>query len=161
MATIIETVERDSRTIAVYDNGMERDVGANRIIRGPTASLITAENSTVLLRRRWENYRRAAVKRIVGEAQSIDRDVSTGADAFALVASKQFVALMDYDKPRIDELEKLGEIMAGGKQDQPEQTPGALLSAVLGADIARSIAQIISDVIGAKQSAEIIDIKPD
>ena len=79
----------------------------------PGKHTITKADASMLAKRRWEKYRQQAVKRIVDEARSVDITVSTGADAFGMVAAKQFSALMDSDKPRIADLEKLGQIMTG------------------------------------------------
>jgi hypothetical protein len=108
----------------------QRDSG--RIVRGPDGrflpgtrpgNIITPANARELAAKRHEAYRRAAVRRIVGEAESIDPSVSTGADAYALVASRQYVALMDHDKPRIEDLERLGALMTdySPRQQQHEQ----------------------------------------
>ena len=74
---------------------------------------ITSDNAHEMIRKRTEKYRLAALRRIVSEASSIDPTVSTSADAFGLVAAKQFTALMDSDKPVIDQLDKLRRIMTG------------------------------------------------
>ena len=74
---------------------------------------ITSATARDMVQRRVEKYRRAMVSRIVGEAKSIDPSVSVGADAYALVASKQFSALMDSEQPRINDLARLGQMMTG------------------------------------------------
>jgi hypothetical protein len=76
----------------------------------------TSETARAAVNKRWEAYRRQAVQQITKEAQAIDPTVTTGAAAFGLVASKQYAALMDSDKPRIADLERLGVLMTG-KQD--------------------------------------------
>lgn len=83
----------------------------------------------------------------------MDITVSTGADAFGLVAAKQFAALMDSEKPRIADLEKLGQIMTGmgaeprreDASDQPGSgeisgTPSALMDLIAQIEAARSAA---------------------
>lgn len=109
------------------------------------APKITTENARTLVNKRWENYRRAAVKRIVGEAQSVDLSISTGADAFALAASKQFVALLDTDKVKIADLERLGHIMAGksGEESQRDHTPELLGKISMTAETLLEIAEAI------------------
>lgn len=77
---------------------------------------ITSDNAREMVRKRVEKYRRAALKRIIDEAQSIDPDVSTAADAFGLVASKQYVALMDSNGPKIGDLAKMRDIMTGNEE---------------------------------------------
>ncbi len=55
MATIIETVERENKTIHVYDNGMEKDASTGRMVRPPTSALITTtEKANEFQRRRQE-----------------------------------------------------------------------------------------------------------
>jgi hypothetical protein len=82
---------------------------------------ITHANARMMAQKRWEKYRRAAVKRIVGEAQSVDLEVSTGADAFALAAAKQFTALLDSDKPVLGQLKELGALMTGMDASQSQR----------------------------------------
>jgi hypothetical protein len=83
-----------------------------------------------MAQKRWEKYRRQAVKKIVEEAKSIDPSVSVGADAFGLVAAKQFTALMDSDKPAMDQLEKLYKMMTGVNTEESRRenasAPGAI-----------------------------------
>lgn len=93
---------------------------------GSEKTRITSANARTMVQKRWEKYRRQAVRKIVEEAKSIDPSVSVGAEAFGLVAAKQFTALMDSDKPRIADLEKLGQIMTGmTEESRRENTPGA------------------------------------
>lgn len=97
---------------------------------GSENTRITTANARTMAQRRWENYRRAAVRAIVEEAKSIDSEASTGANAFGLVAAKQYSALMDSDKPRIADLEKLGQIMTGmvaSSQRENAAAPGETL----------------------------------
>ena len=70
MATIINTIQRDGKTIAVYDNGMERDVNAGRIVKPPDGTLITPERSTEMYRRRMELKRERIM---VGAAKVLER----------------------------------------------------------------------------------------
>jgi len=70
----------------------------------------------------------------VREAAAIDPTIKTPADAYALLASKQYLALVDSDKPRIDELEKLGHMMSGyiphRAQDAQAQQATEIISAL-------------------------------
>lgn len=165
MATIVNRYTNEAgHEIAVYDSGMERDVTANRIIRPPTSALITPENANALQRKRWEKFRQASNSRIIREAAAIDPSVRTPADAYGLLVSKQFVALMDYDKPRVDELEKMGEIMAGGpmhskQADADGDTAAAVANA--SAQTAEAIARIMADVLRLheRQDADIVEGK--
>lgn len=120
-----EVIEFNGRPARRYQDGAIRDERGRMLanLPGTEDKRINAENAPALSRRRAENYRRAALRRIVGEAQSVDPSVSTGADAYAIVAAKQWAALMDYDKPRIDELKTLRDLMTGleAVNDAPAQ----------------------------------------
>jgi hypothetical protein len=94
---------------------------------------ITTVTARSMVQKRVEKYRQEAVKRITGEIASIDPGVSTGAAAFGVIAAKQAVALMDSEKPRIADLEKLGQIMTGqsaenSRRENAAPPPGALLA---------------------------------
>jgi hypothetical protein len=60
MADVVEIVERDGHRIAIYDNGMERDLNRGRLVRPPSNNLITAEKSTEFYRLRVEKKRQRA-----------------------------------------------------------------------------------------------------
>lgn len=118
-----EVIEFNGRPARRYQDGAIRDERGRMLANLPGTKPITQENTHELARLRVEKYRRAALRRIVGEAQSVDPSVSTGADAYAIVAAKQWAALMDYDKPRIDELKTLRDLMTGleAVNDAPSQ----------------------------------------
>jgi hypothetical protein len=85
-----------------------------------------------MVQKRIEKYRQRAVRAIVDEAKSIDPTVSIGADAFGLVAAKQFSALMDSDKPAFADLERLHKIMTGADANSQRENvsppPGAIIA---------------------------------
>jgi hypothetical protein len=68
---LIDTIEREGRTIAIYDNGMERDVEANRIIKPPAGASFTPETS-LEAKKRLAELKREAIMR--GAARTLDRD---------------------------------------------------------------------------------------
>jgi hypothetical protein len=104
-----------------------RDKNGRMIAPLPGAApRITSDNARDMVARRVAKYRQAAIKRIVGEASSIDPSVSTGADAFGLLAARQYSALIDSDKPAVDHLERLYKIMTGsGDNSQRAHEPVA------------------------------------
>lgn len=109
---------------------------------------ITNANARELQQKRWNAYRKAAAKGITKEAMSIDPSVKTPADAWSLVAAKQYSALMDSDKPRGDDLHRLGQVigalpLAGEIQAQQAGQAGVTVS--VSADTARDL---ISKLIG-------------
>ena len=146
-----------------------RDKGGKWIVAPKSPAPITHENARSMVQKRWDKYRQAAVRRIVGEAKSIDPTVSTGADAFGMVAAKQYSALMDSEKPVIGDLEKLQRMMTGQQNSERENArtapqnaisvpPAALLelAAQLEAEIAASV-QRARAVDGVVDQADIID----
>ena len=62
LATISKVIERDGHKIAVYSNGMERDLDRGRLVRPPTSALITTENSNEFYLARVEKKREAALR---------------------------------------------------------------------------------------------------
>jgi hypothetical protein len=120
-----DNIHPDAVTVEQYGSGRIVRGADGRFLPGtrPANVIASSADARALAAKRHEAYRRAAVRRIVGEAESIDPSVSTGADAYALVASRQYVALMDHDKPRIEDLERLGALMTdySPRQQQHEQ----------------------------------------
>ena len=106
------------------DNDTQETQPALRDKRGrmlaplPGEKPFTSVTARTAVQRRWEKFRLASNNRITREAASIDPTVKTPADAFALVATKQYTTLMDSDKPKIADLEKLGNIMTGTAQGE-------------------------------------------
>jgi hypothetical protein len=97
---------------------------------GSEKTRITADNARQMVQKRVEKYRRAAVQKIVEEAKSIDPSVSVAADAFGLLAAKQFTTIMDSEKPAMADVEKLHRLMTGGdgnsQRENAQAAPGAI-----------------------------------
>lgn len=108
---------------------------------------ITSDNAHAMIAKRVEKYRRAANKRILEEARSVDPSVSIAADAFALAAAKQFNALLDTDKPAIDHLDRLRRIMTGAESERanvsvsPQLPAGVNMSVQSVLDLVDALAQ--------------------
>jgi hypothetical protein len=113
-----------------------------------------------MAQKRWEKYRQAAVRQIVGEAQSIDPSIQTPADAFGLVAAKQFTALMDTDRPKIADLEKLGQIMTGISEEPRRENAGGGENSISGSPEAlmRLVALLEAERTAAVDRARAIDV---
>lgn len=125
------------------------------------APLITSANAREMVARRVEKYRRAALRRITDEAMSIDPTVSTSADAFGMVAAKQFTTLMDSDKPAIDQLDKLRRIMTGddgvnSQRDHGSAPPNGQISASA-ATLVELAVQIEREIERRRDTARAID----
>lgn len=122
---------------------------------------ITKENAGALARKRWENYRLAAVRRIVEEASSIDPDVSTAAGAYGLLMAKQYTALIDSDKPRMDDVEKFAQLIGGAPRAADLRAKDEDTSSA--ADLVRELAAFAAQVVQAVDKsapirADIVDI---
>jgi hypothetical protein len=95
------------------------------------AAPITSANARSMAQKRWDNYRREIVKRVTGEAASIDPEIQTPAQAAAFLVASQYTKLLDQDKPAVDQAVKLLQVMAGvsetgNSQRANESTPGTI-----------------------------------
>jgi hypothetical protein len=129
---------------------------------GSDKTRITTANARSMAQKRWEKYRQAAVRQIVGEAQSIDPSIQTPADAFGLVAAKQFTALMDTDRPKIADLEKLGQIMTGISEEPRRENAGGGENSISGSPEAlmRLVELLEAERTAAVDRARAIDVTP-
>lgn len=91
------------------------DRTTNRIV----ARNITSEEGRAMVQKRWQKYKDATASRVLKEAQAIDPDIKTEEDAWALLVGKTFIAIMDSDKPRGYDLERVGRAM-GAMPDASE-----------------------------------------
>jgi hypothetical protein len=85
-----------------------------------------------MAQKRWEKYRRAAVREIVEEAKSINPAVATSADAYGILMANQWNKLMDDQKPNVIQAEKLGRMLTGmdaePQRDHASPPPGAIIA---------------------------------
>lgn len=138
MATVIDTVVRDGRTIAVYDNGMERDLDRGRIIRPPTSALITKENANEYHRARQQKAKarlRAAIKEAHnGKMTPVKSSAAAFAESGALLYEEIVLNADAYPRDRLEawkELGKQAEILTDGKDksDEPGQAAAGFFTA--------------------------------
>jgi hypothetical protein len=143
------------------DTQVTRQPNGKWITAPKSPAPITHANARSMAQKRWEKYRQAAVKRIVGEAQSIDPDVQTPADAYGLVAAKQYTTLMDSDKPRIADLEKLGQIMTGISEEPRRENAGGGENSISGSPEAlmRLVELLEAERSAAVDRSRAIDVK--
>ena len=174
MATIIETIERDGDQIAIYDNGMQRNVTKGKLIHGPTSTLITKENARAIAQKRQEKAARLLRKQIRdATAENLQISMKSSAEAIAVTGGMlwQDVVLNkdSYDRDRIEAFTKLGQISGviptPSHRDEPEKNSVAV-AATVGAAVATAMAQILADVLQAQQqihaqSADVIDVDAD
>lgn len=105
-----------------------------RIVSG---AVLSSDRARAMVKARTEKYRRAMVERIMGEATSIDPTVQTPADAYGLLAAKQWQTLMDSEKPAIDQLDKLRRMMTGetGVESQRDHEPATPPNGTIAASV--------------------------
>lgn len=116
----------------VLKNGAVYDLDKKQIVANPGGgtAAITHANASALAQKRWEKYRRAAVREIVEEAKSINPAVATSADVFGLLVANQFTKLMDSQKPDIFQVEKLGKMLTGMEAEPRRENAGAAPNSV-------------------------------
>lgn len=155
--------------IAIYDNGMERDVEKNTIIRPPTAALITKQTSHDMHKKRQEKASRLLREKIRAATEKVsDQKIPTSAAAVAeaggILWDEIVLNAEAYPRDRLDAWLKIGQ-MAGvisnarereepGKSD-PAGTIGAL------ADLVRELRQAVQtrDVTVIDVTVEDTDIR--
>ena len=117
--------ETQART-KVLKNGAIYDMDKKQIVKAPVMS---SEVASALARKRWDQVRRKAAQRILKEAQSIESDIETPADALAFLHTSTYTKLLDYDKPNLDQVIKLTQFvtgMADVSQRENAATPGTI-----------------------------------
>lgn len=108
----------------------------------PGQHVITQANASTLAKKRWDIARRKAALRVVEEAAAVDPRVTLPSDAWALVVARQYVAMLDSDKPRVDDLAKLGQLLGlvRGPNDNADGGNGA--AAVVNSPIVLILAEL-------------------
>ncbi len=132
MATVIDTVEREGRTIRVYDNGMERDAHTGHMVHPPaSAKITTTEKSNELLRRRYELKRERV---LAGAAKTLERDgnweTPNDLDVVEALAEAVMMKALNPDNAKqVDAarfiLQEAGLSAAQEQRDQPIDQPGS------------------------------------
>ncbi len=117
------------------ESGAIRDESINKIV----AREITSEEGREMANTRWDKWRNANASAVLKEAQAIDPSIKTKEEALALAVGKTFVAIVDSEKPRGDDLEKLAKLLgatptiADVKQPEPKnEQDDPLYNAMLG-----------------------------
>ena len=76
---------------------------------GGTLIPITSATAADLARRRWAKFRQAAARRVTGEAVEIDPTATSAPEAWGLAVARQYKLLLNSDKPRGDDLIRIGQ----------------------------------------------------
>lgn len=155
MATKVQEIERDGRKIAVYDNGLERDMESGRIVKPASNTLITAKSATELHRRRQEKAAAALRARILASAQKRS-DIKLSGSAEAIAEAGGFiwdeVVLGEevYPRDRLEAWEKLGKyagVLPADVKRQDSDTAQATQAV-------SELASIMRDLLDAARAAE-------
>lgn len=124
----------------------QRDSRGRMLAPLPGAHSITKADASQLAKKRWENYRRAAVTAVKYQVSKLDPTATTGAKAFAVVVAKKTMDLMLSPNPSFADVEKLQRIMTGESSSESRRenaTPPGAITADPGAlmDLVRMIEQ--------------------
>jgi hypothetical protein len=71
----------------------------------------SSEHARSLVQKRWDKARQASRAAVLSEIKSITTDVTKPVEAYAYIVGKQAVALVDSDRPRLDDTKTLGQLM--------------------------------------------------
>ena len=95
-------------------NGTLIDTETGKFVKGgtPTTAITTSERGREVVAKRYQMTRDRIREQVMQEVNSIsDIPVNTPEDAYAFVVGKQTIALIDSEKPRFEDVEKLGLLM--------------------------------------------------
>ncbi len=106
-----EVIEYEGKPARLYPDGAIRNEKGHWLAQHPGAVPITHENARELQARRWMLATERTAQWITKEAQSIDPDIRDVADAHAFMWSKQYTTIIDSDKPRTDDAERVSQAM--------------------------------------------------
>jgi hypothetical protein len=161
-SNLVETIERDGRTIAIYDNGMERDVERNAIIRPPTAALITKQTSQDMHRKRQEkaaSILRQRIKEATAKvsANPVPNSAAAVAEAGAILWEEVVLNQEAYPRDRMEAWFKLGQLAGvipnAKEREGQEKSTGGDVGAL--ADLVREVRLAVQQQ--TRQQADIVD----
>jgi hypothetical protein len=170
MAKIVETVERDGHQIAIYESGAEYDITDRKLIRGATNTLITKQSSLSMHQRRQEKAAAILRQRIKEATEKVSgnpvpNSSAAVAEAGAMLWEEIVLAAPGtegvYPRDRLEAFTKIGQISGVIptvlNRVDTEKTPAIAAGAAFGSELARQFAQIVSDVLSAKQAEQLHD----
>lgn len=142
---------------SAVDTDNLRDANGRFLRKPDNLRVLTSAEASQISRKRWDNYRRASAKGIMKEAQAIDPSVQTPADAYALVVGKQYLTLLDSDKPKMDDVYRLGQIVGAlpNAHDKVQHDTAVQTAQIVG-DVVRDLAQLSAvwaDVVARQANA--------
>lgn len=134
-----EVIEYEGKSARLYPDGSIRNERGHWLAMHPNSRPITSETARTMAQIRHEKARERVRARVMEEIHSIAPSVTTPEDAYAEIVAMQSLTLLDSQKPRFDDVEKLGQIMGTMPTRGAEaQQPADLLNGI--ADILRELA---------------------
>lgn len=108
-----EVIEYEGKPARLYPDGAIRNDKGQLLQPHPKGveHQITTENSREYKARRWMLAEERTAQWITKEAQSVDPAIQDVFDAHAYMMSKQYVNIMESDKPNMDDAEKIAQAM--------------------------------------------------
>lgn len=143
-----------------------RDVHGRLVKQLPGSVEFTSANARQMQAKSVEARRnramRSAQNRVAREAASIDPTVDSWYDAWGLAVSKQYTTLLDSDKPRGDDLLRIGQALgavplAGELREQDNQVADTMTGA---RDLLREIVDAVRRL-STIQPVQVIDMRSD
>lgn len=131
-----------------------------RFLPGTVAprTIKTPEDARNLALVRWEKARKATANRITLEAMSIDPTVKDEYDAHALMMAKQYTTVLDSDKPRMDDAEKVAQAMGTAPRNAELRTESQV-GTMPDDDTMRQLARFAAEI-AAQMSRPVVDVIP-
>ena len=163
MPTIVETVIRDGETINIYESGAQYNATRGHLVKAPDHAAFTPETS-LKAKERLAELKREAILRGASKAlekkQPDEWDTPNSLDVVEAIGEAITMKALNPDNPKqVDAarfiLQESGMAESQTSSNVPTSNFGALGSDF--ASFARSIAQIVSDVLSAKQAEQLHD----
>jgi hypothetical protein len=151
----------------VYNGTMSTDIPRDekgRWLVQPEAGKdkqITSANARTMAQKRWDKARKATASRITREAMAIDPTVQNEYDAHALMMAKQYTTVLDSDKPRMDDAEKIAQAMGTAPRTVELRAEQAGTTNILVTDGEALLALLMRRRLGEVVEGEAIPIRSD
>jgi hypothetical protein len=163
-----EIVERDGHQIAIYESGVEYDVTAGHLVKGPDFARFTPENALAMRQKGIDIAMRAKVRAFAREAgvdpgTATDEELLAGySDAQEAIHRKAYTLFMEAKTPRAAEGLYLPLTRLPGEAEKGSAPVMIAQTNIVDPEAARMIAKIIGDVMQARQVIDVQaeDVKP-
>lgn len=139
-----------------YLDGSIRDSRGYFIEAHPEGTQITSGDARALASKRWQKYQKAAADALRDELGSVSPGATTPFAVWGVLVADQATKLLDYPKPRVRELQHLGQIIGAvpTAMDNDQQDNA---NVVLPEGVASKLLDLLSGTV--RQDADVIDIE--